>query len=319
MMTLNETNATSPIPPLQRRASLLMRLSVMTIISFSIVVNISVIGACLKRGINKTHFNLLLINILAANLIIGIDSYVAIYVDIREYYRAPIGKKILMCIITQRAITKAAGGVLAMTLIYISFLRASTFEQSNTYIQLRLVKRKIVGFIAIIWILPLFLLTPVPSFYMHTINEHSRICYSPDKNLNQSLEIGFICFFFFCWMVYIMIFTINFVRAATHFCKHLHFQQSTLAQHKRRILTILIGQSLSFTMTTMPYAFSAISIAVTTIQYKTDIPAESMEMLHMVDLFNIPCLVSLLQLSIDPLVIAYTVFGMNCCRETIAS
>ena len=319
MATFNDTDTTSPLPQLENPTSSLMRCLVMTILSFSIVVNISVFGACIKKEIYKMHFNLLLMNMLAANLIICIDSYVAIYVDIREYHQAPLGIRILMCIVTQRSMTKAAGGVLAITLVYISFLRASTFEQSNMYTQLILVKRKIVGFIAIVWILLLLVLTPLPFICMNTINEQSRICHSPDKSLNQSLEIGFICFSGLSWLAYITIFVINFLRASVYFCNHLHFEQSTLAQHKRRILTILVGQSLTFTLTTIPYALSAISVAITSIQYKTDIPSASLEMLHMVDLFNIPCLVALLQLLFDPLVIAYTVFGRSCRREIAVS
>ena len=144
----NTTSAESNLP---------IKYSVVTISGLSILVNLAVTVACMKRQMEKSSpFNLLLISILIAEMIIGVDALIVVYVDVREYYLASKDQHIFMCMLTQKAATKAAGAVLVFTLIYMSFLRASAFEAANNHTHLTLGSKKVVRFIVIVWALSLF-------------------------------------------------------------------------------------------------------------------------------------------------------------------
>ena len=300
----NTTDAASNVP---------IKHSVITISSLSILVNLVVTVACIKKQIEKrSSFHLLLISILIAEMIIGVDVLVVVFVDVREYHQASKARQILMCMLTQKAITKASGAVLVLTLIYMSFLRASAFEAANNHTHLTLGTKKVIRFIVIVWALSLlFSYLPLVSF--NTIDKRSKICKHSEINFHNFTKVSVICIFVL-WLVYIIILFTNFVRAASYFCKTPRFEQSAINQQKKRILVILIGQSLSFIVTSGSITLLGFMAAIENIKTGTDIPVEVIESLFMVDPINASCLVALLQCLFDPLIIAYTMFGRMCQR-----
>ena len=304
----NTTEVTSRLP---------IRHSVVTVSSLSIFVNFAVTVACLKKQIQKSSpFNLLLISILIAEIVIGVDVLVVVHVDIRNYYQASATKRILMCMLTQKAATRAAGTIFLSHLVYMSFLRASVFEAANSHIQLSLRNKKVIRFIVVMWVVSL-LFGYCGFAWANDIDQESKLCKSAAMDFGnvQNLYKFLIFALFVSWLVYVMILIINFIRAASYFCKQQQFEQSTINQHKIRILTILIGQSLSYILASAPLLTTVMMTTVRSIRLGTAIPEKALEMFSMVDPVNIPCLVALLHCLIDPLVIAYTVFGKICNSE----
>ena len=191
----NTTDAASNVP---------IKHSVITISSLSILVNLVVTVACIKKQIEKrSSFHLLLISILIAEMIIGVDVLVVVFVDVREYHQASKARQILMCMLTQKGITKASGAVLVSTLIYMSFLRASAFEAANNHTHLILGTKKVIRFIVIVWALSL-LISYLPLVSFNIIDKRSKICKDGEINFHNFTKVSVICIFVL-WLVYIII------------------------------------------------------------------------------------------------------------------